>query len=205
MPFIPTPNTCQVEMVYDYLAQIVENVFHVDLGAPPTVANMSPVLADFMAWHATQLRNQQHSSALLTKIRVRDISQQTGTAIEEDCNANCAGAVTGGGAAMPGNVTLAVKWNTGLAGRSFRGRTYHIGLYDDAVTGNFIIPGVHTGLFNIYNAIPYLDAPTFPKLVVVSKYTNNNPRPAGIRTPIIGATINDAIDSQRRRLPERGR
>lgn len=113
----------------------------------------------------------------------------------------------------PNNVTLAVKWGTGLAGRSFRGRTYHIGLVITQVdTNDNVVASELNAIVGAYDALrTALDNATLGvEMVVVSRYSGVDanhkpiPRVTGITTPISGVSADPVTDSQRRRLPGRG-
>ena len=133
-----------------------------------------------------------------------DLSAQNAEAIE--AGTSVPGGITAATSiAMPGNVTVAIKKVTGLRGRSYRGRIYHCGLVQSQVAAQSLTTGVATTLRNAY--LPLLTYPwtdTGWAHVVVSKYTNNAPRVTGVTTLVTDFTVNNQIDSQRRRLHARG-
>jgi hypothetical protein len=110
------------------------------------------------------------------------------------------------GPPMPGNVTAVISLKTGRRGRSFRGRIYHIGLTETQVEGNTLATGVAAQLQIAYQTLVFTTPTTGPamRLAVLSYYTNSTVRPEGIATPVTGTTVNNEIDSQRRRLAGRG-
>jgi hypothetical protein len=141
----------------------------------------------------------------LVLVSVRDLTTESGLAIERTTGLPLIG--TNASPQLPNNVTVAVKWSTGFAGRSFRGRTYHIGMPENSTVSNQVSAGPLADLNTAYAALigvpPATDASM--TLVVVSKFHANAPRLAGVTTPILARSINPTIDSQRRRLPERGK
>jgi len=116
--------------------------------------------------------------------------------------------LTGGRASviMPGNVTVVTKFGTGLAGRSQRGRTYHIGLTDDQCSGDSLVAGMADTIRDAWIdfAGEVHDSPAAADLVVVSYCHNNAWRPAAQVLDVIAFTTEGILDSQRKRLFGRG-
>lgn len=112
---------------------------------------------------------------------------------------------TGGSVQLPNNVTLCIKWTTENRGRSFRGRTYHVGLTESQVTDNEVVAVAMGQFTTAYGALLTDLATAGWPLVIASRYANNQPRITGVATLVTGFSIDPFIDSQRRRLPGRGR
>jgi len=107
---------------------------------------------------------------------------------------------------LPNNATLVCTLRTAQRGRSYRGRIYHIGLTEGQVVANTVVPGIITSLSLAYAQL--LNTANFGgcELAVLSRYNANAPRLIGVATPVIDTLFADpTIDSQRRRLPGRGR
>jgi len=119
----------------------------------------------------------------------------------------------GGGAAgtrtgnpMPNNVSLAIARKSNLAGRSNRGRIFWPGFCENDVLGNAI---VGTFASTILSALGNFttDAETSGNfaLGVITRYSNNVLRnPAVVIITPTWAIVDATVDSQRRRLPNRG-
>jgi len=105
---------------------------------------------------------------------------------------------------VPNNVAVVVKWITANRGRSYRGRTYHLGIPQGSVTGSVLTTGYRTSLVQAYSNFVLLGTTPTWTLSVASRYSNGQPRTNGVITPINALSINPTVDSQRRRLPERG-
>jgi len=116
--------------------------------------------------------------------------------------------LTGGRASviMPGNVTVVTKFGTGLAGRSQRGRTYHIGLTDDMCVGDSLVAGMADTIRDAWIdfAGEVHDSPAAADLVVVSYCHNNAWRTAAQVLNVTTFTTEGILDSQRKRLFGRG-
>jgi hypothetical protein len=105
-------------------------------------------------------------------------------------------------ALLPANATIAVKFSTGLAGRSFRGRVYHPALCEGQVTLNALVAGQGSAILTFWESLlTDIASNTLSSHVVVSRIADGTPRTEGVATPVISYTLTDVkIDTQRRRL-----
>lgn len=198
MAFIPVPNVAEVAVHYLYNGEEAVNVFHVEFPAPPTSGDLNAACQAIRDWWANSLQANVTNLVSMEFMTARDLTVSNGVSIIYND-----GLPISGGAvvpSLPSNVTLAVKWGTGLAGRSFRGRTYHVGLGESQVNQNTIDSGTLTNYRNGYTDLITDITVSGGVLVVVSRYSNNAPRVTGIATPITTATIEPTVDTQRRRL-----
>lgn len=205
MPFVPAVKTAQFEMVYTWQSQICENVFHVLTTGVWDDVELDTVCDLFIDWHATNLRPIQHDSAVLQVVRGKDMEQQNALGVEVAVTTNGAG--TASGNSMPTGTTVAVKWTTSLSGRSFRGRSYHIGMVDSHLNGFdriHLSSSAQSSYRTAYAAMIALLTTVTYTPVVVSKFHNNAPRNTAVMTRILGNSVDAALDSQRRRLAGRG-
>jgi hypothetical protein len=102
-------------------------------------------------------------------------------------------------------VTAAISWRTAKRGRSYRGRSFHIGMTSTMVTGSTLTAGTITSLTTAYNALLTAVNASGIALCVVSRFQNHVQLTNGESTPITVATIEGNLDSQRRRLIGRGK
>lgn len=202
MPFVPAPNCARVEMVFTEEAQFCENVYHVAKNVPYTAGDLATVAADFKTWWNTSIKTLVPNPVALVKILVTALDSESSPGVEYVTGLPING--TSAGVTSPMNVTVAIKWLTDLRGRSYRGRTYHIGLMPSVITGSVVNAGSVTALKAGYNAL--IGALSVPSgaLSVVSYRTGRAWRPSAIHTPITVCDIDPVCDSQRRRLPGRG-
>jgi hypothetical protein len=102
------------------------------------------------------------------------------------------------GGVQPGDVTAAVSWRTGLAGRKFRGRFYDFGVPSDANNANDTMTGAYLTL-----------------LSSIGQYLLNHLATAGLKavvfhrsddtfTTITALIVDQLVDSMRNRLAGRG-
>ena len=208
MAFIPVENTAEVCMEYKQDNQFICNVFHVLFGAPPTAAQLTTLATDLVAWWNANVKAHVAANMQLWEIRAKDLTTASGVGIAHPVFGTSG---TSGSPAMPNNVTVAVKWLTGLSGRSYRGRSFITGLVEGSIVNNALEAAALTAFQNAFVALRTAINVAGRQMVVASKYSGVTaagapiPRAAGITTVITGSNIEGTVDSQRRRLPGRGR
>lgn len=205
-PWIPAPGVIQLEAIYTYLGQTCENVYHFEISGgagTPTISQMTAAAVSLEGWEHGAMLGLRSPSCTLKLVRARDISQQNGPVVEHDPTTAVTGTQTG--IALPGNVTVAVKWSTGRGGRSFRGRTYHIGLTTNMVTGDQLSSSFFNSMISSYQALLNQQVEDNALTGVVVSYSANKFwRSTAVSTPILAPSIDPNLDSQRRRLAGRG-
>lgn len=202
MPFIPVANTMQTSLIFQYGTQRAQNVMYFEKDGPIVGADFD-ILGDAVRiWWNDNLKSIMDADYSLVQISMADLTYQDAIGFDYTQNLPIAG--TDPGNALPSNVACCVKLVTGFRGRSFRGRQFLMGLTDTRVVGNTIQSGYVGGALAAYDALLGGGVPAGWTWVVVSRYHNNAPRSAGMTTPIIGVSIENVVDSQRRRLPGRG-
>lgn len=203
MGFVPAPNCAKVEMIFSSDSGQMENVYHIEGDAPFDITSLALVAVEFRDWYANEFQDDLPNTISLVKIIVSALDTDHAPGIEFSTGLPMVGTNTA--AALPSNVTAAVKWTTGLRGRSYRGRTYHIGLSEAMVTGDTISSGVVSSLQTGYqNLIDELDTTPW-HLVVVSRVSDGVERTTAVVTEIAAVNVDNTVDSQRRRLKGRGR
>lgn len=213
MAFIPAVDTARVSMHFTQAGQQLENVFYVQSVASWDETSLNALGLIIEAWWTTSMASFISDTVTLVEIVLRDMTTDTGVEVVYTGGLPTPG--TNSNAALPNNVTAAIKLLTALGGRSFRGRQYIIGLTQDSVSSdmNHLTPTAVTDLTIDYNALMTdIDATYTPGLVVASFYhgvdTDHKPIPraTAVLTAVTSlAFADDVLDSQRRRLPGRGR
>lgn len=203
MPFIPAANCVQVEMVYRWDNQIVQNVLHYVLEAPWSVGEMEELAAGIVTVWDAAWQPITPSNVTLISIRVVDLSSAEAPVVEWVTGLPLNGG--SGSPSLPNNVTLAITKRTAFRGRSRRGRVYQIGLEEGAVTGNTVDSAKVAQYIANWEALnPITVGASEAIMVVASFYSDGSARSSALLTPIIGFTSDGLVDSQRRRLPGRG-
>ena len=203
MAYQPVENTASVELVFWNGATYSENVFHYKTSAPMIESKMQTLALALRTWWADEIKFMVPATIFLFKIKIKDLTTQNGLGIEYNAGMPLPGDTLHD--PLPMNCTVAVKWTTGYTGRSFRGRTYHIGIGDTLATGDLLNSDTAVALQAGYEALLDVKADEADTgWVVVSRWENLLPRTAGLATPITGCSVDRAMDSQRRRLLGRG-
>ena len=201
-PFIPAINVVRVELRLTQDLQHIENVFnfHSNLKPDPTVVQG---IADFVeSWWSDTLKAYQSSQIAMNEVRATDQTEQNSFFAV----ANQFQGVTGGyeQPVLPANVSLAVHWGTGRLGRSYQGRTFHVGMPKDQTNNSTVSPIWAANLQTAYSTLLQGSQLNGYPLSVVSYSANGAWRTSALVTPITSVSIETTTDSQRRRLPGRG-
>lgn len=204
MGFVPFNNTIKLETIYSWDGQYVENVFFYIVDETPDVATATSLCNAWAAVWDSKIRFTQPSNVILTALRGTIMEEENSPGVEVTSGLPTNGSHVS--PSLPNNVSLALRWTTALRGRSYRGRTYHVGMPEAEVTGNAIVPAYLTALLDAYNDIITLTVDVGPALLgVASRRSHGVERTQGVITPVTGLVIDQYVDSQRRRLPGRGR
>ena len=203
-PFIPVPNTFKVQLVYSLYNQRCENVLYVKSGAGLTNADADRIEGVFAAWWNNTYRALISSYCSLVLIVIDALDAITGLHREYTTGWTPTG--SNATAALPGGTTTAIKHATGVRGRSFRGRSYVVGLATNDIASGLVITTKRDSLqaaFNTLRTNLAADA-AGDQLVVVSFMENGVWRAQGLATPVVSSSAHQNVDSQRRRLIGRG-
>src|ERR1044072_3328840 len=201
--FIPVLNAAKVVMHYQLDLQECQNVFYFDIGHVPDATDCMDLCNNVItAWIA---RFQSLQPTALQLLTVEATSLSGAVAPFARVRVNDFG--EGGSAALPNNVTLSIKFDGDLTGRSTRGRMYWLQLQEDQVVGSFVqttplgqILGAVEGFFEDIAA-----SSSNATHIVVSYCGNGDWRMEGLKTVVTNYSSDGIPDSQRRRLPGRGR
>lgn len=203
MAFIPAADVVQVELVFNWNTQIVENVHHFHCDSAPNLLDM-PALLDScrLAW-SNAIRALTAPTVSLVSMKATDLSDQHSFSFTTSVNLPMSG--TSASPALPNNCACVVTKRTALRGRSYRGRSYVPGLTEAVVTDNLITSAFLTGAQGYLTGMQTftITGRTYT-LGVLSRYLNNAPRSNGSIDPVLTATASATVASQRRRLPGRG-
>jgi len=202
--FIGEPTSARTRMVYTLDSQQVMNVFYFQAAAAFTFSDLTNLNEEvYSAWVAN-LKPQQPENLRLEYIESTAMDsgepfQATKSVGEEGTNTTSP--------PLPSNVTLSIAFKTGLAGRSNRGRMYWLQLLEGQVINNTVGSGFLTTLQGaIVDFFEAIETGTSALHVVMSFCNAGEWRTVASALPVEDYIIVDAVvDSQRRRLPGRGR
>lgn len=206
MAFVPVPNGIKAEMRYNLGTQRVVNVLWMREATNPTVtpARLSEAGNILYNWWNANLKASQPTICTLREIYLTDESAANQESVTYTTSLPAAGQWNT--EPLPNHCTIAISLRTAQRGRSYRGRIYHIGIATDQVATNVLETAYANSLLAAYQALlPALTATGLP-LAVCSRQAGGQPRVTGILTDVTAMVMVDTtIDSQRRRLPGRGR
>ncbi len=179
------------------------NQFYAKFPAQPDKDDLSALAVVIKAWWETYIQPLQTSQVSLVRIELTDITEEAGQQVIYTSGLPLSG--DEGAAPLPNNVTLSVKLTTGFSGRSKRGRQYFIGLVNtQLLDNNHVILGLVTDLQDAYSALIDAISDAGWTMVIASFVSGGLPRTTALLTEVISSSVNQTLDSQRRRLPERG-
>jgi len=197
---VPPPNNPQVARV---ALQVIRdarhfiNTFHVSRtdNASLGVSDLSAINAVFADWWLNSYRTAVKSAIVGESITATKLDPSN--PLQDTISIAAAGSYAGGGV-LPADVSSAVSWRTGLAGRKYRGRFFNYGVPSDAANTNDTMNGAYltilTGVGNYL--LSHLLSAGF-KAVIFHRGDNT-------ATQVAGLVVDQLIDSMRNRLAGRG-
>lgn len=218
--FIPALNCLEVALSFtDVTGDENINKFDVERSAPWTAALALTMAEAFITWFETGDGGGGHTyqklvaaNAKLSAVKARDLTTQNGISIVTNAGLPLSG--LGDATAVAAGTTFCITHRTGLAGKSFRGRTYMAALGVNSIPTpdlGQVSSGIAVDAVDAFTpliaAVPAADAEA--TLVVLSRYGGvppiagkSVPRATGLMTPIIAFGYADLnADFQRRRAP----
>jgi len=203
-PHPNNPNVAKVIMTFTSDTRLFQNIFHVSALAPWTELQLTQLATDFISWWNGLYKARMSSEVSLTLVQTRKLDPLDPLGIDFPVIPPVPGAAAN--TSVPSNTTLTMSWRTGLAGRRFRGRTYVPAVtandvtVDDRATSplvnNLLAAGVQMitailshGALTVFHAPGDVPAPAFDNTF----------------TDIATCVVENILDSQRHRLPGRGR
>jgi hypothetical protein len=203
MAFIPASAVAEIEMRASLYTERVENTlyFKKDTGSIDQTA--LDALTNFMdeEWN-TAWKPILQAQYTFREVYGTDLTSATSFVSTNVDHAGVTGSAEG--VASPGSVAFCVSFRTGNRGRSGRGRNYWTSVPTSQITGNFLSPTYRNLILAVYNRL-ILTPPSGWTWGVLSRFHSGAARVAGLFQPITTVVaVDDALDSQRRRLAGRG-
>lgn len=206
MPFQPVPGAAEFNFNQRLHGNQVQN--NISVWAPGLVwtsEDLTSAASALYDWFGTTVMGNLSNELTLVEVVGKYLGIENGPI---GSHVPTTPAVGGGGdQSSPANVTACLSFRTGLSGRSFRGRNYLAGIEEQDTSGSRFTGALLTGLLEAYNDLPGILTGFFNPCqhVVISRYSGGNLRPEGVTTPVLTYLfVDDAVDSQRRRLIGRG-
>lgn len=187
--------------------QVTQNTlyFQTEGLTDPTAVEVNALANQIDDWFSSSILPNLNESFSYISVEATAINVGFGWQATAAANAG-PGGVTG--ESMPNNVNPCISFRGAQVGRLSRGRNYVPGISTSDVLGNEIDADWMLQIASGYNELTSagaFDPPGF-NWVVASFFLNGAPRGAAVATQITTVLFTDNIvDSQRRRLPGRGR
>lgn len=189
-------------------SQEILNVTHwvKDSGTPWDTGAQNDLAAEYSDWWNLNVQAFTMATYVMSEIVVTQLAEN-GLQTIWTAGLPQSGSVTGDG--LPLSIAACVTLSTGRAGRAGRGRQFIGCLGEGASSGSRFTPqfviAVNTAFENLVS-LPATGGLGNYDLVVYSTELNKTRRAVGLASPVTSAYLRDNIvDSQRRRLPGRGR
>jgi len=200
MPFVPVPNTIEVEAIYELDGQRLENTMYFERASLPTLEEVTNFLAGVNTIIQQNLLPLLSNSIRLVELVGTLLETAESFSVSQVVNPPVSGGVAN--ESSPSNVAYCVTFQTALRGRSNRGRNYIAGIPIDSVSTNTVTQNFRTGLLDFYETLKAQAGEGGWTMVVVSRYSGVDvngkpiPRAIGVTTPITTITTFDStVDS----------
>jgi hypothetical protein len=196
-----TPDiTGGVRAVFNYVQHGEQraNVLHGIKSTDWTLLELIALADNLLDVWTNNIRNWCVDDLQIENVTVTSLEGASSEQYVRNCLSNCSG--TNGGAPAPGNATSTISWRTSGIGRSKRGRSYFPGFAESHINDD---DTVNSGQLVSLSALgaammsAFLNASS-SSLGVYSRVLN-------VITPVASFVIENILDTQRRRLPQRGR
>lgn len=199
MEFIPVPLCYKVTVQYLEDSGVYGvNVFYNKVGLGGFDANAEVLNDLYTLWFHEQATNIITPNWRLNLIEVRDVNAADGRVTFFSGFGAPAGTAAGTPDAL--GIAMTVTWGTGYAGKSFRGRTFHLGLPEEQRTGRLWSDDMITAVATVYNELRERCDTADASLQVVSKFSDKVARTEAVTTPIITARANKPVHRQWKRM-----
>lgn len=200
MAFIPVPNYISLVAQFGNTGVVAENRFFLFGGDPVTEEDLTEVCDTYMDVWTEALSGNCVAAWSLEALIARDMSEEEGIQLVFTTGLPEAG--SNGGGAQPNQVTSTVTWETGLVGRSARGRTYTIGIPDTFIAlGNRQLTPTAQGLLATrWETFREAFETAGHALAVVSFSEDGVPRAEGRPLVVTSSRVPFPLATQRRRL-----
>lgn len=201
MAFVPTPLGAMLTALFRSSDNtFAQNRFWFACPAGVDEAALLAIAEAYNTWNAEEGKSLYTANWSLVDITVRDMTEEEGIQITDTEGLPSVG--TNAGSAGPFQVTWTTTWRTGLVGRSNRGRTFGIGMSQEAALHNVLTSAAHS-LF-VTKMQSFLDIwPTVDPTVIfsIASFSNGGiPREEGVLRPVTEFSVPFPLATQRRRL-----
>lgn len=203
MAFQKVVDVAEIDIIYTQHGQTMQSVFYGRLPGGYLLADLTALAAGIDGQVQGTWKAQQVIEASYQRTEVRGLAVINDLVATNNVNAGVGTIVTG---ALPNNVTFVVKKQSGLTGRSARGRSYWMGSPADRLKttdeNEFLASYVTAVVAAVDSIRTQIAAIGLWEPVLVSRFSAGVPRSEGKTFPWISSVaVNEVVDTQRGRLP----
>lgn len=203
-PFIPAVNTARLEQVFENDGVECANIFHVRFNSQPDESRLASLVEKSRIWMTDTWAGIAALQTVILRTSATDLTEEGGATFEYAAFGGATGTINA--LRLPNNVSLVIKWMTGFAGRSRRGRTYFIGLTGDArqtFNASHCTPEFAAVVYAVYDNLRSVieEAGDGAVLSIASFREDNAWRETALVTPVTSLFVNTRFDTMRKRMP----
>jgi len=201
MPFIPILKTVLlVAQFQDTDGVLAINRHYFATASVPTETDLQDIAGLYNDWFTENYVMSMMDNWSLTGIVTRAMNEEFG--LEFVATADLPQEGTVGTGLQPNQVSYTVTWLTGIVGRSFRGRTYGVGLPASQVASGQkrLTDAAQSAYQGKWEALRSGVEAAGHAMQVVSLQAGLVPRTEGVTTPVLATRVNFPLATQRRRL-----
>lgn len=205
MAFTAGDRVCEVHVRGSIDNQRVENTLYFRNTSPVNLDNLALLGGDLITYVRSTWLAQLPPAYQLRELYLVDLTTATSESYTLPAEPDDVGSMSG--IPLPNNVSFTITFITALRGRSYRGRNYWPVLTEADVINNQLTEARAAAIRQVYGGMVGLDQISSGwEWGIFSRYQNKVQLQNGVFTPCQSARYSDTVvDSQRRRLPGRGR
>jgi len=201
---IPVPNGIKATMVYNLNTIRMVNVYWFTKGSPATLADLTSLANVLKTWENTAAKTYRTTGTSFVSVDCAAMDSAGLPVYTLPILPAIFGVVNT--PSLPSYASIAIKHTTGLGGRSYRGRTYYIGVGQNMLNGaDMITTTVQANISGTYTTLRSSANTAGFTMCVASLYHGVDgsgkpiPRLSGILTPILSSDCGIGLDTQRHR------
>ena len=200
MVFQSVPNTADIVITYVQNGKNIQNVLQAFKAVQYDLSDLQLLASAVDVAVAANWLPIQSSDASYVRTTVRGLEFENDQEATADASAGAGLTLVSG---LPNSVTFAVKKQSGLTGRSARGRVYWMGMPRDVLQANEnkLVIADADAIEAAVDALRAAITATIWQAVIVSRFEDNVRRPTGVVFNWINSEAVDIqVDNQRGRL-----
>lgn len=200
MAFIPVLDCVQARLIWQETdGTVAQNILYAATVSVPTEDDLNEIGGALLTGINAGLLSTITNNWTLTEIALRAMNEEEG--LETTYVTGLPANATDGTTQTPNQVSYTTTLNTGLVGRSARGRVYGVGVPLAAIENNKRLNTVGQAAFqDAWQSILDAMESAAHALQVVSFVDGGVPRTEGRKLPVLSVNVRFPVATQRRRL-----